>query len=206
MTQYFEVHPQNPQLRLLRQAAVILKKGGVIVYPTDSAYALGCMLGDKKALERIREIRGLAPQHNFTLVCRDLSELSIYARVSNEMYRVLRSYTPGPYTFILEATSDVPRRLLHPKRKSIGLRVPDHPVTQALLDALDTPLMSSSLILPGAEVPLIEPHAMRDILGNDVDLIIDAGNCGLEPTTVLDLREESVQVRRRGKGDVSDLI
>lgn len=205
MTQYFTVHPDNPQLRLLRQAAVMMKQGAVVVYPTDSAYAIGCILGDKRALDRIRAIRHLNPRHNFTLMCRDLSELSTYARVTNHVYRVLRSHTPGPYTFILNATSEVPKRLLQPKRRSIGLRVPEHPVTQALLDALDSPMMSTTLILPGAEVPLIEPEAMRDVLGNQVDLIIDSGSCGLEPTTVVDLRDDDIQVLRVGKGVVDAL-
>lgn len=201
MSQLFQIHPDNPQARLLRQAVSIIKAGGLVVYPTDSGYALGCQLGDKQALDRIRHIRQLSETHNLTLVCRDLSELSTYARVDNMTFRLLKIYTPGAYTFLLKATNEVPRRLLHPKRKTIGIRVPDHPIALALLDALDEPLMSTTLILPGAETPLIEPDAIRDILGKHVDLIIDGGNCGLEPTTVVDLVEGTPKLVRRGKGD-----
>lgn len=201
MSQLFQIHPDNPQARLLRQAVSIIKSGGLVVYPTDSGYALGCQLGDKQALERIRFIRELDESHNMTLVCRDLSELSTYAKVDNLTFRLLKIYTPGAYTFLLKATNEVPRRLLHPKRKTIGIRVPDHSIALALLDALDEPLMSTTLILPGADAPLIEPDAIRDILGKHVDLIIDGGNCGLEPTTVIDLVEGTPTIIRRGKGD-----
>jgi len=201
MSQYFEIHPDNPQSRLLRQAVAIILKGGVVAYPTDSGYALGCALGDKKALDRIRRLRQLDKNHNMTLVCRDLSDLGTYARVTNPIYRLLKAFTPGSYTFILKATSEVPRLMLHPKRKTLGLRVPDHVICLALLDCLDAPLMSTSLILPGAKAPLSESEAIRDILGNQVDLIIDGGNCGYEPTTIVDLTGEYPQVLRAGKGD-----
>ena len=173
----FALHPDNPQARLLRKAAVIIEEGGVIVYPTDSGYALGCQLGHKSALERIRCIRHLDKGHNMTLVCRDLSELSTYARVTNPIFRLLKAFTPGAYTFILNATHEVPRLMLHPKRKTLGLRVPDHVICQTLLETLDAPLMSSTLLLPGAEAPLSAPESIHDVLGKQVDLIIDAGDC-----------------------------
>lgn len=198
---YFQIHPDNPQARLLRQAVHIIKNGGLVVYPTDSGYALGCHLGDKDALNRIRKLRQLDETHNMTLVCRDLSELSIYAKFDNRQFRILKAFTPGAYTFILKATSEVPRRMLHPKRRTLGLRVPDHPIALALLEALDEPLMSTTLILPGAAAPLSEPEAIRDILGLQVDLIIDGGNCGLDPTTVVDLTEDLPRIIRVGKGD-----
>jgi tRNA threonylcarbamoyl adenosine modification protein (Sua5/YciO/YrdC/YwlC family) len=204
MSQLFAVHPDNPQPRLIQQAVAILNAGGVIVYPTDSAYALGCRLGDKQALESIRRIRKLDEDHNFTLVCRDLSELGSYAKVDNAVYRLLRHATPGPYTFILEATRDVPRRLLHPKRKTIGLRVPAHHISQAILEALGEPLMSVTMILPGDEFPLTDPYDIRERLQHEVDLVIDGGFCGLEPTSVVDLTENPPRIRRRGLGDVSD--
>jgi tRNA threonylcarbamoyl adenosine modification protein (Sua5/YciO/YrdC/YwlC family) len=205
MSQYFEIHPENPQLRLLRQAATILEQGGVIAYPTDSTYALGCLVGEKKALERIKQIRQLKENHHFTLMCRDLSDLGTYAQVTTPTFRLLKAFTPGPYTFFLPATREVPRRLVHPKRKTIGLRVPDHAVTQALLETLAAPLMSSSLILPNYHSALVEPEVMKDILGKRVDLIISAGQGGTEETTVLDLtRSETPEIVRRGKGDVSD--
>lgn len=204
MSQLFAVHPDNPQSRLIQQAVAILNGGGVIVYPTDSAYALGCRLGDKHALERIRRLRKLDDDHNFTLVCRDLSELGSYAKVDNTVYRLLRHATPGPYTFILEATRDVPRRLLHPKRKTIGLRVPAHTISQAILEALGEPLMSVTMILPDDEFPLTDPYDIRERLQHEVDLVIDGGFCGLEPTSVVDLTESPPRIRRRGLGDVSD--
>ena len=204
MSQLFAVHPDNPQSRLIQQAVAILNGGGVIVYPTDSAYALGCRLGDKHALERIRRLRKLDDDHNFTLVCRDLSELGSYAKVDNTVYRLLRHATPGPYTFILEATRDVPRRLLHPKRKTIGLRVPAHTISQAILEALGEPLMSVTMILPDDEFPLTDPYDIRERLQHEVDLVIDGGFCGLEPTSVVDLTESLPRIRRRGLGDVSD--
>lgn len=196
-----QIHPENPQRRLIAQAVDVLRAGGVIVYPTDSAYALGCRIGDKAAMDRIRAIRRLDETHNFTLVCRDLSELSIYAQVSNASYRLLRTHTPGPYTFILRATPEVPRRLMHPKRKTIGMRVPDNAIALALLDALNEPMMSVTLILPGEDLPMTDPEEIRDRLGHALDLVIDGGGCGLEPTTVVDLAGDIPVVIRRGKGD-----
>lgn len=201
MAQYFEVHPQNPQLRLIRQAVEIIRRGGVVAYPTDSSYALGCHLDDKDAAERIRRIRQLDDKHNFTLVCRDLSQLAQYARVGNADFRLLKAHTPGPYTFILPATREVPRRLQHARRKTIGLRVPDHPVVLALLAELGEPLMTVTLILPDEELPLADPHEIRERLEHQVDLVIDAGPCGLEPTTVVVLEDGVAEVRRVGKGD-----
>lgn len=201
MSQLFSIHPDNPQARLLRQAVTIIKKGGLVVYPTDSGYALGCHLGDKAALERIRRIRQLDKNHNMTLVCRDLSDLATYAKVSNTVFRILKAFTPGAYTFILQATNEVPRRMLHPQRRTLGLRVPDNQITLMLLEALEEPLMSTTLILPGADAPLSEPDAIHDLLGKQVDLIIDGGNCGHEPTTVVDLTGELPRLLRRGKGD-----
>ncbi len=201
MGQIFALHPDNPQSRLLRKAANVVEEGGVIVYPTDSGYALGCKLGNKAALERIRRLRQLGKEHNMTLVCRDLSELSTYARVTNPIFRLLKAFTPGSYTFILNATHEVPRLMLHPKRKTLGLRVPDHVICLALLETLDAPLMSSTLILPNAEAPLSEPEAILDILGKQVDLIINAGNCSHEPTTVIDLTGDYPVIVREGKGD-----
>jgi tRNA threonylcarbamoyl adenosine modification protein (Sua5/YciO/YrdC/YwlC family) len=189
---------------LIQQAVSIIQRGGVVVYPTDSAYALGCQLGDKKAMERIRRIRSLREDHNFTLVCRDLSELGTYARVDNAVYRLLRHATPGAYTFVLEATREVPRRLVQPKRKTIGLRVPDHPIPQALLEALDEPLMSATLILPGDDYPMTDPYDIRDRLEHEVDLVIDGGFCGLEATSVIDLTDTVPVILRRGVGDISD--
>ena len=203
MSQFFQIHPNNPQVRLIRQAADIVRQGGVIAYPTDSAYALGCQIGDKAALDRIRRIRRLEADHNFTLVCRDLSELATYARVDNTQYRLLRNNTPGPYTFILKATSEVPRRLMHAKRKTVGLRVPENNIAQALLADLGEPLMSVTLILPGDELPLIDPYEIRDTLEHDVDLVIDGGYCGMEPTSVIDLADDLPLVLRVGKGDVT---
>lgn len=204
MAQYFQIHPQNPQPRLIRRAVEIVRAGGVIVYPTDSSYALGCHIGDKGAMERIRRIRNVDQHHNFTLVCRDLSEVALYARLSNTDYRILRAHTPGPYTFILPATREVPRRLQHPRRKTIGLRVPDHIIAQALLAELREPLMSSTLILPGEETPLNDPEAIRTRLEHHVDLVVDGGNCGLEPTTVIVLEDGVVGIARRGRGDTHD--
>ena len=201
MSQFFALHPDNPQARLLRKAVSIIEDGGLIVYPTDSGYALGCSLGNKAALERMRRLRQLDKNHNMTLVCRDLSELGTYAKVSNPIFRLLKACTPGSYTFILNATHEVPRLMLHPKKKTLGLRVPDNTITLALLECLEAPLMSSTLILPGAKVPLSEPEAIRDILGNQIDLVIDGGNCGHEPTTVVDLTGDYPEILREGKGD-----
>jgi len=204
VSQFFAIHPETPQARLIQQAVSIIQGGGVIVYPTDSAYALGCQLGDKKAMERIRRIRSLQENHNFTLVCRDLSELGTYAHVDNTTYRLLRHATPGPYTFVLEATREVPRRLIQPKRKTIGLRVPDHPIPQALLHALNEPLISATLIMPGDDYPMTDPYDIRDALEHEVDLVIDGGFCGLEATSVVDLTGPTPVVLRAGVGDVSD--
>ena len=206
MSQFFQVHPENPQARLINQAVDIVRAGGVVVYPTDSAYALGCHIGDKAALDRIRRIRRLDKHHNFTLVCRDLSELAAYARVDNAAYRLLRNNTPGPFTFILEATSEVPRRLKHPKRKTIGLRVPDNVIARELLGALGEPLMSVTLIMPGDEYPLIDPYDIRQTLEHDVDLVIDGGYCGMEPTTVIDLSGDAPELVREGKGDSAPFL
>lgn len=201
MSQFFQMHPETPQKRLVNQAVEILNKGGVIVYPTDSGYALGCHLGDKQAADRIKRIRRLDDKHNFTLVCSDLSDIGTYAKLDNSQYRLLKTYTPGPYTFILDATSEVPRRLLHPKRRSIGVRVPDNAIVQALLSALGEPIMSSTLILPGEDDPMTDPYEIRQTLEHDLDLIIDGGFCGFEATTVVNMLEDVPQVTRVGKGD-----
>jgi len=203
MSQFFRIHPDNPQQRLIQQAAEIVRGGGVIAYPTDSAYALGCHIGDKKALDRIRQIRRLDQSHNFTLICRDLSELGLYAKVDNSAYRLLKAATPGPYTFILQATREVPKRLIHPKRKTIGMRVPDNQVCQDLLTALGEPLMSSTLILPNEDYPLTDPHEIRDLLEHSLDLVIDGGFCGLEPTTVVNFEDGVPVIIREGRGDAA---
>ncbi len=205
MAQFFAIHPRDPQRRLLEAVAGILLDGGLIVYPTDSCYALGCQLGEKTAAERVRRIRDTDKDHNFTLVCRDLSEIAVYARVDNQAYRLLRALTPGPYTFILRATGEVPKRLQHPKRRSIGIRVPSHAISQGILATLNAPLMSSTLILPGDELPMTDAEEIRERLEHDVDAVVDGGSCGLEPTTVLDLSEGGVVVRRKGKGEVAFL-
>ncbi|MDY6979106.1 MAG: L-threonylcarbamoyladenylate synthase [Pseudomonadota bacterium] len=202
MSQFFQIHPVTPQPRLIRQAVEMLRQGAVIVYPTDSAYALGCHLEDKKAMERIRQIRRVDDKHNFTLVCADLSQISAYAKLTNNtLFRILNSYTPGPYTFILNATGEVPRRLLHPKRRTIGIRIPDNPIAQALVAELGEPIMSSTLILPGQEMPLTDPEEIREQLEHQVDLVIDGGHCGFEPSTVVDMTDELPRVIRQGKGD-----
>lgn len=203
MAQFFQIHPENPQPRLIRRAVDIIHGGGLIAYPTDSSYALGCHIGDKQAMERIRRIRQLDDKHNFTLVCRDLSEITTYAKIGNQDYRLLKALTPGPYTFIHAATKQVPRRLLHPKRKTIGIRVPKNPIAQALLEELNEPLMSSTLTLPTDEFPLTDPYEMEAILGHEVDLIIDGGYCGFEQTTVVLMTEDVPEVTRVGKGDIS---
>ncbi len=201
--QYISIHPDNPQARLVAEAVKVLKNGGVIVYPTDSAYALGCHIGDKGAMERIRRIRDLDSKHNFTLMCRDLSEIATYAKVGKAQYRLMKSLTPGPYTFILVATREVPRRLQNPKRRTIGLRVPQHNIALQILEMLHEPIMSSTLIMPGDDLPLVEPEDMFDKLKNHVDLVIDGGSCGVEPTTVIDLEEDEPVLARQGKGDFS---
>ena len=200
MAQLFTIHPENPQPRLVRQAAEIVRGGGVIVYPTDSCCALGCRIGDKAAMERIRAIREVDERHHLTLVCRDLAEIGQYARVDNAQFRLLKAATPGSYTFILQATKEVPKRLMHPSRRTIGLRVPDHKVAQALLDELGEPLLSSTLILPGDELPLNDPDEIRERLERRVELVIDAGPCGIVPTTVVDLTGDMPAITRVGKG------
>jgi tRNA threonylcarbamoyl adenosine modification protein (Sua5/YciO/YrdC/YwlC family) len=202
MSQFFSIHPDNPNPRLIRQAAEVLRNGGVVVYPTDSCYALGCHLDDKDAVARIRQIRKLDEQHHLTLMCRDLSEISRYARVDNTKFRLLKNNTPGNYTFILEATKEVPKRLQHPKRSTIGMRIPDHPVALALLEELGEPLLSTTLILPDEEGPLNDAEHIRDLLEKQVDLVIDGGAVGLDFTTVIDLTGDIPVLLRRGKGDV----
>jgi tRNA threonylcarbamoyl adenosine modification protein (Sua5/YciO/YrdC/YwlC family) len=203
MAQFFTIHLDNPQPRLIKQAAELVRKGGVIVYPTDSGYALGCHLGDKDAVTRIRKIRDVDDKHHMTLVCRDLSEIAHYSRVDNVQFRLLKSNTPGSYTFILDATKEVPKRLQHPKRNTVGLRIPDHPVALALLEALGEPLLSSSLILPGEEMTMHDAEEIRELLDHQVDLVIDGGPVGLEPTTVIDLTGSAPVLIRRGKGDTT---
>ncbi len=205
MAQYFSLHPEQPQLRLIRQAAEIMRGGGLVVFPTDSAYALGGHLGDAELLERIRRIRGVGDRHHFTLMCRDLSQIATYARVDNAQYRLLKAITPGAYTVILEGTRELPRRMLHPKRKTIGLRVPDHPVVSALLDELGEPILTSTLILPGDDLPLTDAESIAEQLGKQVDLVIEAGYCGPEATTVVDLTSGAPELVRAGKGDLAPL-
>ncbi len=203
MSQRFQVHPLNPQLRLIRQAAELIRGGSLIVYPTDSGYAFGWHIGNRDAAERLQRIRQTGKDHNFTLVCRDLSEIAAYARIENSTYRLLRAHTPGAYTFILRATREVPRRLQNPKQQTVGIRVPDHPVPLALLAELGEPLMSSTLILPDHDLPLADPDDIWEILSGRIDLLIDSGNCGLDPTTVVDLTGDYPQVLRQGSGDAS---
>ena len=203
MAQFFSIHPDNPQPRLIQQAVQMIHAGGVIVYPTDSCYALGCHLGDKAAVDRLRRIRGIDEHHHLTLVCRDLSELGKFARVDNAQYRLLKANTPGSYTFILKATRELPRRLAHPKRATVGVRVPEHTATQALLAELNEPLLSSTLVLPGDEEPLNDAVTIRKRLEHQVDLILDGGACGVEPTTVIDLTEPTPILVRRGKGEIA---
>lgn len=203
MAQFFQVHPDNPQSRLVRQAVEILKAGGVICYPTDSSYALGCQIGNKAAMDRIRRIRRLDDKHNFTLVCRDLAEISQYTKLDNQDYRLIKALTPGAYTFILRATKLVPRRLMHPKRKTIGIRIPDNLIALELLAELNEPIMSSTLILPGDDAPMMDPYEMKDVLGHQVELVIDGGYCGYEPTTVVEMEGDAPRVVRIGKGDAS---
>jgi tRNA threonylcarbamoyl adenosine modification protein (Sua5/YciO/YrdC/YwlC family) len=202
MAQYFAIHPTHPQARLVRRAADILRDGGLIAYPTDSCYALGCHIGDAKALERLRRLRGIDAKHHLTLMCRDLSEISAYAMVDDSRYRLLKAAIPGSYTFILRARREVPRRLMHARRKTIGVRVPGHPVAHGLLDELDEPILSATLLLPGERLPLSDPQEIRQKLEHQLDLVIDAGFCGMEPSTVIDLTEEQPAVVRVGKGSL----
>ncbi|MGH8401521.1 MAG: L-threonylcarbamoyladenylate synthase [Gammaproteobacteria bacterium] len=206
MSQFFTIHALNPQLRLVHRCVEILRDGGVVVYPTDSCYALGCLVGDKTAMDRIRTLRAAGKDHNFTLVCRDLSEIAVYARVDNPTFRLLKAHTPGPYTFILPATHEVPRRLQHPKRKTIGIRVPEHVIAQAILKELGEPLMSATLILPGDDAPLTDPEEMRRRLEHQVDLVIDGGPCGFQPTTVVDLSSGIPHIAREGRGDPAPFL
>jgi tRNA threonylcarbamoyl adenosine modification protein (Sua5/YciO/YrdC/YwlC family) len=206
MAQYFVIHPTHPQARLIARAAEIVRTGGVIAYPTDSCYALGCHVGDKAAMERLRRIRGVDERHHFTLMCRDLSEIGAYARVDNAQYRLLKALTPGSYTFILEGTKDLPRRILNPRRRTIGLRVPDHPVALALLAELGEPLLSTTLLLPGDDAPLEDAGEIRTRLERDVELVLDGGPCGTAPTTVVDLTGAAPEVLRAGKGAVAPFV
>lgn len=203
MSQFFTLHPTHPETRLIKRAVDIVRNGGLIAYPTDSCYALGCHIGDKRAMERIRRVRGVDERHHFTLVCRDLSDIGTFAKVNNAQYRLLKAHTPGTYTFILEATRELPRRLAHPKRATVGVRVPEHPVTLALLTELNEPLLSSTLILPGDEDPLKDAEAIRARLEHEVDLILDGGACGIEPTTVIDLSAPEPILIRKGKGNIA---
>jgi tRNA threonylcarbamoyl adenosine modification protein (Sua5/YciO/YrdC/YwlC family) len=203
MTQVFEIHSENPQKRLIQSAASIVRDGGVVVYPTDSCYALGCHIGDKTALEKIQRIRGLDKNHNLTLLCRDLSEIGIYAKVHNSSFRLMKSATPGPYTFLLVATRDVPKRLQHPKRKTIGVRVPDNRIILDVLEELGEPMLSTSLILPGDNDPMTDPEEIADKLCGQIDLVIDGGACGMGATTVVDLADGQAVLVREGMGDIS---
>lgn len=205
MAQYFRIHPDNPQPRLIHQAVEIIRDGGVIAYPTDSSYALGCHLDDRHALERIREIRKVDQAHDFSLVCRDLADIALYARVSNADYRLLKARTPGPYTFILPATREVPRRLQHPKKKTIGVRLPDHAITQAIIAELGEPLLSTTLIAPGEHEPMSDPEAIRDRYERRLDLVIDGGMCENGATSVLLVEDGHVTIVRHGLGDVAGL-
>lgn len=205
MAQFFSIHPEQPQPRLIRQAAEILRAGGIVAFPTDAAYSLGCRVGDADAVARIRAIREVDERHHFTLMCRDLSEIAIYARVDNAQFRLLKATTPGSYTFILEGTKELPRRILHPKRRTIGLRIPAHPLPLALLTELDEPMLTSTLMLPGDDLPLNDPEDIRDRLERRIDLVIEAGACGLEMTTVVDLTGPAPELVRAGRGPLAPL-
>jgi len=205
MARLVEIHPTHPQPRLIAEVVATIRAGGLIAYPTDSSYAFGCHLGDKRAMDRIQQIRKTDKHHNFTLVCSDLSEISLYARVENWAYRLIKSLTPGPYTFILPATREVPKRLQNPKRRTIGLRVPDHAIVKAMLESLGEPIMSSTLLLPGDDVPLSDVSSIEERIGNQIDLAIDGGPTGIEPTTVIDLSSGAVEILRQGLGDTSSL-
>ena len=203
MSQYFSIHPESPQSRLIKQAAHILQEGGLIAMPTDSAYALAGLPGNPNVLERIRRIRGVDDRHQFTLMCRDLAEISLYAKVDNSQFRLLKATTPGPYTFILEGTKELPRRVLHPKRKTLGLRIPEHPVISALIAELDSPLLTSTLLLPDEPVPLCDAWEIRERLEHDLELVIEAGPCGVEPTTIIDLTSGTPELLREGLGSLA---
>jgi len=206
VSQYFQIHPENPQARLVRQAVDIIEQGGVVAYPTDSAYALGCDLGNKTAVDKIRQIRLLNDKHNFTLVCSDLSDIATYAKLDNAQYRQIKAHTPGAYTFILNATGEVPRRLMHPKRRQIGIRIPDNKIALAMTEELHHPLMSTSLILPGDDAPMTDPYEIRSMLEHQLDLVIDGGFCGFEASSVIDLSGESPVIVREGCGDVAAFL
>ncbi|WP_312934531.1 L-threonylcarbamoyladenylate synthase [Pseudomonas sp.] len=206
MSQFFQIHPQDPQARLIKQAVEIIRKGGVVVYPTDSAYALGCQIGDKNAIERVRRLRQLDKHHNFTLLCCDLSQMGLFAKIDTAQFRLLKAHIPGPYTFILNATREVPRLLMHDKRRTIGLRVPSNPIVNALTAELGEPLMSVSLILPGDAEPMTDPYEIRQRLEHHVDLIIDGGYGGLEPSTVIDLSGDEPELIREGCGDPAPFL
>lgn len=206
MSEYIQIHPENPQPRLIKQAAEIIRKGGLAVVPTDCAYALVCSLGNKKAVDHVIQLRKLGPKHNFTILCQDLSELSYFAKVDNSRYRLLKAHTPGAFTFILDATREVPRLLMHPKKRTIGIRVPDNLIARALLEEIGEPIMSSSLIMPGDEIPLADPYEINEQLGHELDLIIDGGFCGVEATTVIDMSGDDILVARQGLGDASAFL
>ncbi|MCY1408422.1 putative protein YciO [compost metagenome] len=206
VSQFFQIHPENPQARLIKQAVEIIRKGGVVIYPTDSSYAMGCQIGDKNAVERVRRLRQLDNNHNFTLICCDLSQLGLFAKIDTGTFRLLKAHTPGPYTFILNATREVPRLLLHPKRRTIGLRVPSHPIALALLEQLGEPLMSVTLIMPGETMPMSDPYEMRQLLEHQVDLIIDGGFGGVEASTVINLADDEPEVIRVGCGDPTPFL
>jgi tRNA threonylcarbamoyl adenosine modification protein (Sua5/YciO/YrdC/YwlC family) len=200
MAQLLEIHPESPQLRLIQRAVEVLRKGGVIVYPTDSSYAIACHIGDKQALDKIRRIRQLDDKHNFTLVCKDLAQVSTFTKISNNAYRLIKALTPGPFTFILDATREVPRRLQHPKKKTVGIRVPDHPVAQLLVQELGEPLFSSTLMLPGEDEALTDPYEIKDKLDHELDLVIDSGIIPFEQTTIIEFSNGAGEIIRQGKG------
>jgi tRNA threonylcarbamoyl adenosine modification protein (Sua5/YciO/YrdC/YwlC family) len=206
MARLVEIHPKNPQQRLVAEVVATIRNGGLVAYPTDSSFAFGCHIGNKRAIDRIRRIRQTDKHHNFTLVCKDLSEISLFAKVENWAYRLIKSLTPGPYTFVLQASREVPKRLQHPKRRTIGIRVPDHAIVQAMLESLGEPIMSSTLSLPGDDVPLTDPQDVDARIGNDIDLIVDGGPTGIEPTTVIDLSAGNIEILRKGLGDISSLV
>ncbi|MGR6872824.1 L-threonylcarbamoyladenylate synthase [Pseudomonas sp. HK3] len=205
MSQFFQIHPDNPQARLIKQAAEIIRGGGLAIIPTDCAYALACQLEDKRALERVKQIRQLSDKHNFTLMCRDLAEIGTYGRVDNTAYRLLKAHTPGAFTFILDGTREVPRRLMNPKKRTIGIRVPSNNIVSALLEELGEPIMTTSLIMPNDDTPLSDPYEIRQMLEHAVDLVIDGGYCGIEATTVVDMTGDAYEIIRQGVGQMEEL-
>ena len=206
MSQLLQIHGDNPQERLIVKASGIIQQGGVIVYPTDTSYAIGCHLGDKKAVERIRQLRMLDAKHDFTLLCEDLKQIASYARVDNQAYRIIKSHTPGAYTFILKATKEVPKMLMHPKKKTIGIRVPSNKVIQAILQSLGEPILTSTLILPGDDYPMTDPYDIQQTLGASLDLIIDGGYCGMDETSLISLVDDNIEVLRQGAGPVDAFL